>query len=99
MAKKDIHPNFKKVNIKFSNGAVLETHSTSETDIEVEISYPINHRAWNKKSEVKSIKKTKFSSISIKPSSLITNGTNPNTFAEKKASKAATQAAKPKKKK
>ena len=80
MPKPNIHPNFHPVEIKFSNGAVLKTHSSIEgqDSIEVEIAHPINHRAWNTNSEVKAVKKTKFSSISIAASSLVDNGKNPS---------------------
>ena len=77
MAKPDIHPQYKPITIKFANGSTLQTFSSIEntSEIEVEITYPINHRAWNKDAEVKAVKKNKFGAI-VAASSLVNNTVN-----------------------
>ena len=77
MAKPEIHPQYKPITIKFANGTTLQSFSSIEnvSEIDVEITHPINHRAWNKNAEVKAVKKNKFGAI-VSAASLVNNTVN-----------------------
>jgi ribosomal protein L31 len=68
MAKPNIHPNLEKLNVVFSNGSsmqIMSTISNGRDSIDLEISYPINHRAWNPAADSMTTKTHKYSKMSF----------------------------------
>jgi ribosomal protein L31 len=73
MPKANIHPESHNLVIKFSNGAVLNTKSTmSAGSIDVEIGYPIKHRAWGTVDTT--VKKTQKFNFDFSASALVSGG-------------------------
>jgi ribosomal protein L31 len=84
MAKAGIHPEIKDIIIKFANGAVLHTKSTLSTGhVDVEIEYPIKHRAWGTVDTT--VKKTSKFNFDFSAMSLVEASNNPQTHIVEKA--------------